>query len=475
MKIFDLLQQQFSIADMQNGANEWKNEAVSYLDLHLPEGENSVKKINTRFYKFGEISLSKDAVDVHFDNRICFVRFFDIPKIAKKYPFDCTPKEFRCVISDVVEYCALDQDGKVCDYNDYLILVYIALCINAVTKSKTLQKSFIAAREDKSQIKKFVVQSANLLFRDIAVKAADLSDFDFTEMRNMEELFENQTAHTVAHKFDIDEFREEYRDLIPKLSEKYTMLDDCMPIAEAVSNPDITSVLMYGESGTGKSIACKLICEAIGMPVMSTINCTDNLDEFVLGKFIPSDSGFIFFESMFTKAIRYGGAVIAEEINFARPELLSFLNSLLDFNGFITLDDGRTVKRHPNFKFFATMNLNYYGTRDLNLALQNRFSIIKKFSPITDDTIKNNLLRIDDKFAPLVNQTLKIYHSIRKYIEANGSDAVITPRTLESFVRLGKTMPYVQAAQLTMFQIKPGDDAMERAIAELFEQFGWEK
>ena len=34
-----------------------------------------------------------------------------------------------------------------------------------------------------------------------------------------------------------------------------------------------------------------------------------------------------------TKAIREGGAVVFEEINFAKPQYLAFLNSLLDDNG----------------------------------------------------------------------------------------------------------------------------------------------
>lgn len=74
-----------------------------------------------------------------------------------------------------------------------------------------------------------------------------------------------------------------------------------------------------------------------------TINCTENLDEFVLGKFIPQDDKIIFKGSYVTKAIRKGGAVVFEEINFAKPQYLAFLNSLLDDNGFVRLDNGEVV------------------------------------------------------------------------------------------------------------------------------------
>jgi len=38
--------------------------------------------------------------------------------------------------------------------------------------------------------------------------------------------------------------------------------------------------------------------------------------------------------------------------------------------------NGEVVKRNPNFRFFATMNMGYFGTKELNQALFNRFSAI---------------------------------------------------------------------------------------------------
>ena len=76
----------------------------------------------------------------------------------------------------------------------------------------------------------------------------------------------------------------------------------------------------------------------------------------------------VFKESYVTKAIREGGVVVFEEINFAKPQHLAFLNSLLDDNGFVRLDNGEVVRRNKNFRFFATMNLGYFGTKELNQA-----------------------------------------------------------------------------------------------------------
>lgn len=475
MKLFSLLQQQFSLIDLQDNNKKWKNEVIPYLDMGIQENKKNVKNINSRFFGLTEIVIDKNTTEIKYDNNRCFVRIFGLNSVIEKFGFDEKIREFKCLISDTVKYYACAPDGAAKESEDDLAFVYIALCASFLVKNEEFRKLSIEAQSEKQALKKLTVLFANALCSDMDIRFERFADLDYSDMKNFYDLITADKDRGAVDKFDINSFSEEYRQLIPTLSSKYGMLDDYEQIARAILNPEVNSVLLYGESGTGKSVACKMICEAVGLPVMSTINCTDNLDEFVLGKFIPTENGFTFAESMFTKAIRYGGAVIVEEINFARPELLSFLNSLLDFNGFVILDDGRTVKRHPNFKFFATMNVNYYGTRDLNLALQNRFSIIKKSMPITDERITDNLLKIDKGVKPFVKQILKIYHGIRSYIESNGCDAVITPRTLESFVRLGTIMPYSQAARLTLYQIKLGDDGMERAIDELFNQYIWEK
>ena len=141
-------------------------------------------------------------------------------------------------------------------------------------------------------------------------------------------------------------------------------------------------------------MSCKLVCQSIGLPIMETINCTENLDEFVLGKYIPQDDKIVFRESFVTRAIRDGGAVVFEEINFAKPQYLAFLNSLLDDNGFVRLDNGDVVRRHPNFRFFATMNLGYFGTKELNQALYTEKTIIPvaKCDRTLEDTIRGILM-----------------------------------------------------------------------------------
>jgi midasin (ATPase involved in ribosome maturation) len=220
-------------------------------------------------------------------------------------------------------------------------------------------------------------------------------------------------------------------------------------------------------------MSCKLVCQAVGLPIMETINCTENLDEFVLGKFIPQDEKIIFKESYVTRAIRDGGAVVFEEINFAKPQHLAFLNSLLDDNGFVRLDNGEVVKRSPNFRFFATMNMGYFGTKDLNQALYNRFSAIVEIAALSDEAIARMLTTRVPECEPVVDKILGVYHKIKKKIEAEELDVVISPRNLENWARLARYDGYIKAAEKTIIPIAKCDRTLEDTMRGIMMLYKW--
>ena len=273
--------------------------------------------------------------------------------------------------------------------------------------------------------------------------------------------------------FPGDTFTEEQKSYIPHLSEEFILPKNLYSVCSAVAAGDMLAVLLHGPAGTGKTMSCKLICQAIGLPIMETVNCTENLDEFVLGKYIPQDDTIIFRESFVTRAVRFGGAVVFEEINFAKPQYLAFLNSLLDDNGFVRLDNGDAVRRHPNFRFFATMNLGYFGTKELNQALYNRFNGIVEIAALSDESIQRMLIARVPECQPVIDKVLSVYHKLKRKIEAEAMDVVISPRNLENWVRLAKYEGYIQAAEKTIIPIAKCDRALEEAIRGILMLYRW--
>lgn len=274
-------------------------------------------------------------------------------------------------------------------------------------------------------------------------------------------------------RFDESEFTDEQKSMIPSLEEEFVLPNKLLPVCNAIQGGDVRATLFHGPAGTGKTISCKLVCQTIGLPVMETINCTENLDEFVLGKFIPQDDKIIFKESYVTKAIREGGAVVFEEINFAKPQYLAFLNSLLDDNGFVRLDNGEVVRRHKNFRFFATMNLGYFGTKELNQALYNRFNAIFEIAELNDEAIKRMLVARVPECQNEVEKIIRVYHKIQKKIEDEELDIVISPRNLENWARLAKYEGYITAAEKSIIPIAKCDRILEEAIRGILMVYKW--
>ena len=276
-------------------------------------------------------------------------------------------------------------------------------------------------------------------------------------------------------KFGDDAFLPEYLSLVPELSEEFQLSDELCSVCSAVTAGDMNSVLLYGPAGTGKTMSCKLICREIGLPVMETVNCTENLDEFILGKYLPEGAEIIFKESFVTKAIRFGGAVIFEEINFARPQYLAFLNSLLDDNGFVRLDSEEIVRRHKNFRFFATMNIGYYGTKELNQALYNRFGAIVEMDELSDEAISTMLIARVPECEKHIGSMLEVYHRIKAKAQAEELDLVISPRNLENWARMAKYEGYIRASEKTILPVARGERSIEEMIRKIIAAHGWKK
>ena len=332
---------------------------------------------------------------------------------------------------------------------------------------------FVNLHEDFYQAHK--TEEYTILYED--VMPFDISGFS-SYSSGYKVVRENKQQAKRAVEIDIipfpeDAFSEEQRTYIPRLSEEFVLPSNLRSVCNAVAAGDMLAVLFHGPAGTGKTMSCKLVCQSIGLPIMETINCTENLDEFVLGKYIPQDDRIVFRESFVTRAIRDGGAVVFEEINFAKPQYLAFLNSLLDDNGFVRLDNGDVVRRHPNFRFFATMNLGYFGTKELNQALYNRFGGIVEIAALSDEAIKRMLTARVPECEPVVDKILGVYHKLKKKIEAEELDVVISPRNLENWARLAKYDGYIKAAEKTIIPIAKCDRALEDTIRGILMMYKW--
>lgn len=144
------------------------------------------------------------------------------------------------------------------------------------------------------------------------------------------------------------------------------------------------NILLVGETGTGKTHVLSYVAQEMKMPYFrANLNGAITPDDLI-GQWVPSEggNGFKWQDGILTRFVKNGGLFVADEINFAKPDILAFLNSLLDDDRFIVLypHEGERIQAHPDFVFAAAMNPStYQGTRALNMALQDRFDVALEF------------------------------------------------------------------------------------------------
>lgn len=139
------------------------------------------------------------------------------------------------------------------------------------------------------------------------------------------------------------------------------------------------NVLMEGDTGPGKSSMVWAYCVKYQYPLV-TIMGNGGIDPnaFWVVPLPDPEMGFRMQEADILTAIREGNCVIYfDEINFTPPKVLSPWNSFLGRQRIVTIMElgNEMVKAGPNILFITTYNPGYEGTRPLNQALRNRFSI----------------------------------------------------------------------------------------------------
>lgn len=164
------------------------------------------------------------------------------------------------------------------------------------------------------------------------------------------------------------------------------------------------NILLSGPTGSAKSHLFRAYGAARRMAV-ATVSCngaSDPTQWFGSYRPIPNDSGgteFIWCDGIITAALRSGGVVFLDEINFLRPDIAASLHQLLRERELILLDKGNeVVKAHPNTLICAALNIGseYTGVAELNAALQNRFALQIEWDydpKVEAQLIENRILR----------------------------------------------------------------------------------
>jgi cobaltochelatase CobS len=148
-------------------------------------------------------------------------------------------------------------------------------------------------------------------------------------------------------------------------------------------------VMIQGYHGTGKSTHIEQVAARLNWPCIR-INLDSHISRIdLVGKdaIVLKDGQQIteFKEGMLPWALQHSTALVFDEYDAGRPDVMFVIQRVLEVEGKLTLlDQNRVITPHPFFRLFATTNTIglgdttglYHGTQQINQGQMDRWNIV---------------------------------------------------------------------------------------------------
>jgi cobaltochelatase CobS len=203
-------------------------------------------------------------------------------------------------------------------------------------------------------------------------------------------------------------------------------------------------VLLHGYHGTGKSTHIEQVAARLNWPCVR-INLDSNITRMdLIGRdaIILRDGKQVteFKEGLLPWALQHGVALVFDEYDAGRPDVMFVLQRILEDKGKLTLlEQGRVITPHPDFRLFATANTIgqgdmagiYHGTQPLNQGQLDRWHIVVRMdyiNPKNEEKIIAAKVKSVDKI--VVKQMVALANLVRAAFKDGDLSVTISPRTV---------------------------------------------
>lgn len=207
-------------------------------------------------------------------------------------------------------------------------------------------------------------------------------------------------------------------------------------------------VYLWGHAGTGKSTIWEQICARTCRPMVRVQHTANTEEEHIVGGWRLRDGRTFFDLGMLPMAMKNGWLFMADEYDFARPEVLSVYQAVLEGKPLIIKEadpENRVIKPHPNFRIVATGNTNgqgddtglYQGTVVQNAANYERFGIVENMPympPELEAKVVAGAARINEADA---KKLIEFATAIREQFDSAKLSNPISPRSLIYAAKVG--------------------------------------
>ncbi|MCS6931883.1 MAG: cobaltochelatase subunit CobS [Acetobacteraceae bacterium] len=247
-------------------------------------------------------------------------------------------------------------------------------------------------------------------------------------------------------------------------------------------------VMVQGYHGTGKSTHIEQVAARLNWPCIR-VNLDSHISRIdLIGKdaIVLKDGKQVteFREGILPWALQHPCALVFDEYDAGRPDVMFVIQRVLEVEGKLTLlDQNRVIRPHPYFRLFATANTVglgdttglYHGTQQINQGQMDRWNIVAtlNYLPHAQEVeIVLAKLGIDPKDAKArrqVEQMVALADLTRAGFIAGDISTLMSPRTVITWAENARIFGDVGFAFRLTF-LNKCDEAERATVAEYYQR-----
>src|SRR5689334_20128959 len=245
--------------------------------------------------------------------------------------------------------------------------------------------------------------------------------------------------------------------------------------------------MIQGYHGTGKSTHIEQVAARLNWPCIR-VNLDSHISRIdLIGKdaIVLKDGKQVteFREGILPWALQHSCALVFDEYDAGRPDVMFVIQRVLEVEGKLTLlDQNKVIRPHPSFRLFSTANTVglgdttglYHGTQQINQGQMDRWSIVTTLNYLPHDqevgiVLAKSKAYDSDAGRKTINNMVALADLTRAGFIAGDISTVMSPRTVITWAQNAEIFGDIGTAFALSFLNKC--DELERGlIAEFYQR-----
>src|SRR5580692_4670953 len=248
-------------------------------------------------------------------------------------------------------------------------------------------------------------------------------------------------------------------------------------------------VMVQGYHGTGKSTHIEQVAARLNWPLVR-VNLDSHVSRIDLGgkdAIVLKDGKQVteFREGMLPWAIQRPIALVFDEYDAGRPDVMFVIQRVLEAQGKLTLlDQNRVIRPNPWFRLFSTTNTIglgdttglYHGTQQINQGQMDRWSIVTTLNYLAHDVEADIVLAKAPKYAETaegkrtVAAMVRVADMTRNAFMNGDISTVMSPRTVITWAQNAEIFAGDIAFAFRLTFLNKCDELERPTVAEFFQR-----